>query len=83
MVFCLYGLSGVYITLGKDGIFIPGIPVGKTNVRGEDVNVNLFSDPNQLSFVTVQLINIGSKEEGEKLCSLLSSRQFSCLLFNE
>ena len=32
---------------------------------------------------TVQLINIGSKEEGEKLCSMLSSRQFSCLLFNE
>ena len=34
-------------------------------------------------FFTVQLINIGSKEEGEKLCSILSSRQFSCLLFNE
>ena len=31
----------------------------------------------------VQLININSKEEGEKLCSILSSRQFSCLLFNE
>ena len=31
----------------------------------------------------VQLINISSKEEGEKLCSILSSRQFSCLLFNE
>ena len=34
-------------------------------------------------FFTVQLINIGSKEEGEKLCSMLSSRQFSCLLFNK
>ena len=34
-------------------------------------------------FFTVQLINIGSKEEGEKLCSMLSSRQVSCLLFNE
>ena len=34
-------------------------------------------------FFTVQLINIGSGEEGEKLCSILSSRQFSCLLFNE
>ena len=31
----------------------------------------------------VQLINIGSEEEGERLCSILSSRQFSCLLFNE
>jgi hypothetical protein len=34
-------------------------------------------------FFTVQLINIGTREEGEKLCSMLSSRQFSCLLFNK
>ena len=34
-------------------------------------------------FFRVQLINISSKEEGEKLCSILSSRQFSCLLFDE
>ena len=31
----------------------------------------------------VQLINISSKEEGENLCSILSERQFSCLVFNE
>ena len=37
----------------------------------------------QKKVFTVQLINISSKEEGEKLCSMLSSRQFSCLLFNE
>ncbi len=35
---------------GKDGIFTPGTPVGKTNEKGE---VDLFVDPNQLSFVTV------------------------------
>ncbi|MDC3076311.1 SPOR domain-containing protein [Paracoccaceae bacterium] len=34
-------------------------------------------------FFRVQLTNISSEEEGEKLCSILSSRQFSCLLFNE
>ena len=34
-------------------------------------------------FFIVQLINISSKKEGEKLCSILSRRQFSCLLFNE
>ncbi len=28
----------------------------------------------------VELINIGSEEEGEKLCSILSGRQISCLL---
>ena len=34
-------------------------------------------------FFRVELTNIGSKEEGEKLCSTLSSRQFSCLLLND
>ena len=38
---------------GKDGIFLPGTPIGKTNDNGE---VELFVDPNQLSFVTVDLI---------------------------
>ena len=31
----------------------------------------------------VQLTNINSKEEGENLCSILSKRQFSCILFTE
>ena len=37
---------------GKDGIFNPGTPIGETTVKGE---VDLFVDPNQLSFVTVIL----------------------------
>ncbi len=37
---------------GKDGIFSPGTPIGMTNFEGE---VELFVDPNQLSFVTVNL----------------------------
>tara|TARA_B100001093_G_scaffold516025_1_gene593800 strand:+ start:748 stop:1593 length:846 start_codon:yes stop_codon:yes gene_type:complete len=39
-------------TSGKDGIFLPGSPIGKTTQDGE---VKLFSDPNQLSFVTIDL----------------------------
>jgi rod shape-determining protein MreC len=39
---------------GKDGVFFPGTPIGKTNNEGV---VKLFVDPNQLSFVTVVLIN--------------------------
>ncbi len=42
---------------GKDGIFTAGTPIGKTNNKG---TVNLFVDPNQLSFVTVNL-NIQNK----------------------
>ena len=34
-------------------------------------------------FFRVELTNISSEEEGKKLCSILSRRQFSCLLFNE
>ena len=37
---------------GKDGIFNSGTPIGKTTINGE---VDLFVDPNQLSFVTVIL----------------------------
>ena len=37
---------------GKDGIFNPGTPIGESTVDGE---VELFVDPNQLSFVTVIL----------------------------
>ena len=34
-------------------------------------------------FFRVELTNIGSEEEGKKLCSILSSRELSCLLLNE
>ena len=47
-------LEGINIfASGKDGIFISGTPIGKTNVDGK---VDLFVDSNQLSFVTVNLI---------------------------
>ena len=48
-------------TSGKDGIFIPGLPVGTTEIDGLEVKVKLFSDPNQLSFVTVQLIKMSEE----------------------
>ena len=51
------GLGGntVY-TSGKDGIFLPGIPVGLTVLEDDYVSVKLFSDPNQLSFVNILII---------------------------
>jgi len=39
-------------TSGKDGIFLPGSPIGKTNEKGEVV---LYSESSQLSFVKVDL----------------------------
>ena len=44
---------------GKDGIFIPGTPIGKTLENGE---VKLFVDSNQLSFVTVNLIRLNKEK---------------------
>jgi rod shape-determining protein MreC len=48
---------------GKDGIFIPGTPIGKTifNSGKYSNEVKLFVDPNQLSFVTVQLLRINKE----------------------
>ena len=40
---------------GKDGLFAPGTPIGKTTPEGR---VKLFIDPNQLSFVTVSLVRL-------------------------
>ena len=45
-------------TSGKDGIFKPGAPIGKTTKEGE---VKLFSEPSQLSFVKID-IAIQNKE---------------------
>ena len=39
-------------TSGKDGIFLPGSPIGTTTEEGE---VELFSESSQLSFVKVDL----------------------------
>ena len=49
---------------GKDGIFIPGTPIGKTIVKDSkyDNKVKLFVDPNQLSFVTVNLIRLNKEK---------------------
>ena len=45
--------SGVNIfTSGKDQIFKPGTPIGTTNSNG---TVSLYSDPNQLSFIKIDL----------------------------
>ena len=40
---------------GKDGIFTSGTPIGITNTEG---TVDLFIDPNQLSFVTVSYTHL-------------------------
>ena len=40
-------------TSGKDGIFPEGLPIGKLNKKDNGFFVKLFSDPNQLSFLSI------------------------------
>ncbi len=45
-------------------------------------NLKIFEQlEGETIFFRVELTNIGSEKEGDRLCSILSSRQFSCLLF--
>ena len=47
-------------------------------------NLKVFEQlEGETTFFRVELTNIGSEEEGKKVCAILSSRQFSCLLLNE
>ena len=41
-------------TSGKDGIFLPGTPIGETEENGE---VKLYSEPGQLTFIKINMIN--------------------------
>jgi len=45
-------------TSGKEGIFSPGIPIGEVKIEKEAVKVSLFSEPNQITFVNVNLGNL-------------------------
>ncbi len=42
-------------TSGKEGIFTPGIPIGKIKIEKNMVKVLLFSDLNQITFVNIDL----------------------------
>ena len=59
----LFNDDVVIFASGKDGIFTPGTPIGKTTaITGKFTKeVKLFIDPNQLSFVTVQLLRINKE----------------------
>ena len=49
-------------TSGKEGIFSPGIVVGEAKTKKENLQVKLYSDLNQITFVN---INFGDLENGE------------------
>jgi len=42
-------------TSGKEGIFSPGIPIGEVTIENNIINVQLFSDLNQITFINIDL----------------------------
>ena len=49
--------SKIY-TSGKEGIFSPGIPIGKSKIQNEKVEVSLFSNLDQITFVNIDLDDV-------------------------
>ena len=47
--------GNLVFTSGKDGMFSAGLAIGKTVIDNEQLNVKLFSDSSQLSFVSIIL----------------------------
>ena len=45
-------------TSGKEGVFAPGIPIGKTLINENQIEVLLFSDLNQITFVNIDLADV-------------------------
>ncbi len=45
-------------TSGKEGIFLPGIPIGKIKIVSEKISLSLFSDINQITFISINLENL-------------------------
>ena len=48
-------------TSGREGIFSPGIPIGEVKIENNIIEVLLFSDLDQVTFVHVNLENKGRK----------------------
>tara|TARA_B100000745_G_scaffold67405_1_gene39796 strand:- start:87 stop:716 length:630 start_codon:yes stop_codon:yes gene_type:complete len=51
--------GNIVYTSGSDGIFLPGIPIGKVEVVNGIKNVKFFSDLTQLDFVKIRYIKRG------------------------
>ena len=45
----------IVFTSGKEGVFFPGTPIGKVKLEKEEINVSLFSNLSQITFVNISL----------------------------
>ena len=49
-------------TSGKEGIFTPGIPIGEARVEKEIIEVELYSELSEITFVNINLEGFKEKE---------------------
>ena len=49
-------------TSGKEGIFAPGIPVGEVRIKKDKLQVKLYSNLNEITFVNINLEGFKGKE---------------------
>ena len=62
--FKLSDKENLIFTSGKDGVLFPGIAVGQVIIEENEVSAKLFSDPDQIFFVSVALDQ--AKDEGAR-----------------
>jgi len=48
-------------TSGKEGVFTPGVPIGKVLINDSQIEVLLFSDLDQITFVNVDLADVEAR----------------------
>ena len=48
-------------TSGKEGVFAPGVPIGKVLINDSQIEVLLFSDLDQITFVNVDLADVETR----------------------
>ena len=48
-------------TSGKEGVFAPGVPIGKVLINDSQIEVLLFSDLDQITFVNVDLADVEAR----------------------
>ena len=67
-------------TSGKEGIFIPGIPIGEAKIVKNKIKVLLFSDLSQITFVNVTFTEWGNdtfrKVSFFRLCDIIKRSHF-------
>ena len=54
--------NDIIYTSGKEGIFAPGIPIGEAKIAKDIIEVQLYSELNEITFVNINLDGFKEKE---------------------